>query len=225
MTSILTARPRLRRPLCVVLALSSSACAEKPAAASPPKAPNPATSAAPAPATNANGDKACAIDEDCARPWNPSMNVCGTTQRCFGQACIDPPAMTGVANAQTGRVRFDTPGGERTYQVEVAQTGFETQRGLMCRDAMKHDWGMLFLLEANRIQQFWMKNTLIPLDLVYIRTDWTVAGVVAEAPPLNLQGRGVSEPTQYVLELSSGEAKRAGIAAGAKVRFYAPRAE
>jgi uncharacterized membrane protein (UPF0127 family) len=183
-------------------------------------------SAAPAvPSVPGSATPSCDSDDDCTRPWTPSMEGCASLDRCFDGACIAPPAVTGLANGGTGRVAFETSAGEKSWQVEVARSPFETQRGLMCRTSMKSDWGMLFLLDSTRLQAFWMKNTLIPLDMVFITEDWTVAGVVTEAPPRTLEPRGVNTPSRYVLELATGEARRAGLTTGTKVRFYAPRGE
>ena len=176
-----------------------------------------------APAAPSSAEPGCRSDADCTRPWHPSLDECGPLDRCYEGRCLEPPAMSGLANAGTGRVVFETPSGEKSWQVEVVRTGFETQRGLMCRPSMRSDWGMLFFMESARPQTFWMKNTLIPLDMIFIAEDWTVAGVVSEAPPRTLDPRGVREPSKYVLELSSGEARRAGIAAGTRVRWFAPR--
>ena len=176
--------------------------------------------------TRSTQNRSCAsipLRRDCTGDWTPDQRGCDTPNRCFGRACIAPPAMTGVANDQTGQIVFEgTP--EVTYQVEVARAPFETQRGLMCRDSMKPDWGMVFLLPMTRVQRFWMFNTLIPLDMVFLDEAWNVVGVVEGAEPLTLTGRGVAEPSRYVLELAVGQVRRAGIAAGQKARFYPPRA-
>lgn len=166
---------------------------------------------------------ACESDRDCTDGWTPSANGCGSPDRCMEDRCVEPPAMTGVANAETGAIAFDTPGGERRFQVEVVQEGFETQRGLMCRSTMQDDWGMVFLFARPKRQSFWMKNTLIPLDMVFLDADWKVVGVVANAQPQTLTGRGVDTPSQYVLELVTGAAAKAGIAPGVPARFYPPR--
>jgi uncharacterized membrane protein (UPF0127 family) len=153
------------------------------------------------------------------------MEGCGSLDRCFDGTCLPPPAATGIPNAQTGSLTIETPAGERRYAVEVADAHFETQRGLMCRTEMRPDWGMVFLLDETRIQSFWMKNTLIPLDMVFLTEDWTIAGVVSDVPPRTLEPRGVHTPSRYVLELVAGEARRAGLAAGQRARFYRPRGE
>lgn len=84
---------------------------------------------------------------------------------------------------------------------------------------------MLFVFPREEQQSFWMKNTLIPLDMVFIRADRTILGVVVEAEPQTLSPRSVPGRSQYVLELRGGTAPRRGIEAGQTVRFLAPSAE
>lgn len=196
------------------LALLALACSDRPA----PK-PAPPTDAAPDAAPTA-----CTRDPDCTDGWHPQMPACGPLERCFGGVCTAPPAITGRANAETGRVVFETATGERSYDVEVVDDRFEIARGLMCRESMQRDWGMLFLMESTKVQRFWMQNTLIPLDMVFIDEGWTVVGVAPQAEPRTRTSRSVDRPSRYVLELVGGEAGRAGITAGTRARFYAPRA-
>jgi hypothetical protein len=137
--------------------------------------------------------------------------------------CGAPPAITGVANSETGTIVFTTPTGEKTFHIELAQASFETQRGLMCRDSMQRDWGMLFFMNDTRVHSFWMFNTLIPLDIMFIDEQWNVVGVAANAEPLTRTPRNVNGVSSYVLELVSGMAAEAGIGPGTKARYYAPR--
>lgn len=192
-------------------------CSDRPP---PPASPTPAANPA---GETTKGETTCARDADCTGDWHPQMPGCGPIERCFGGACITPPAVSGEANPETARLVIETPGGERTYQVEVVDDRFEISRGLMCRQSMKRDWGMLFLMESARVQRFWMFNTLIPLDMVFISESWSVVGVVANAEPQTRTGRSVNANSRYVLELVGGEAARAGIATKAKVRFYPPQ--
>lgn len=191
-----------------------------------------APKAAPAEAKPEPG-KVCAHDRECVAPWHPGVRipssegmqtqpVCAGVERCVEGRCTTPGAVSGVASSATGQVVFDVAEGAKTFHVEVVRDAFETSRGLMCRTSMKPDWGMLFVMSARRVQRFWMKNTLIPLDMVFVDEDWSVVGVVHGAQPLNLNGHGVGKPSRYVLELNSGVAKRAGIVAGARMRFIAP---
>ena len=130
--------------------------------------------------------------------------------------------MTGAAHPETGEIAFETKGGETRYRIELVDEAFEIQRGLMCRPSMRAEWGMLFLMPAARPQKFWMKNTLIPLDMIFLDDNWAVVGVVARTEPQTLTSRGVDIPSRYVLELVAGAAAKAGIEVGAQARFFAP---
>lgn len=113
------------------------------------------------------------------------------------------------------------PDGQPSSKVRVslARTDTERQRGLMYVQNLAPDDGMLFLFDEDAVQAFWMKNTLISLDLIFIRSDMTVVGVVADAAPLTLEPRTVGVPSRYVLEVNGGWAARHGVAAATKVRF------
>lgn len=103
--------------------------------------------------------------------------------------------------------------------VEVVSSPQAVQRGLMYRQYLAADRGMLFLMNEERIHTFWMKNTLIPLDIIFIGRDMTVAGVAADAVPMSTKQVFVDKPSFYVLEVNAGWAKAHGISAGAKVAF------
>ncbi len=117
---------------------------------------------------------------------------------------------------------LETQPNENTFQVEIADERFEITRGLMCRERMQDDWGMLFLMEQTQQQSFWMKNTLIPLDIIFITEDWRVLGVSENAEPQTLSGRSVRGLSKYVLEVNAGQAARLGIRPGTRVRFFPP---
>jgi uncharacterized membrane protein (UPF0127 family) len=103
--------------------------------------------------------------------------------------------------------------------VEIVRTPRQIQRGLMYREHMPPDHGMLFLMGEERIQSFWMHNTLIPLDMIFIARDMTVAGVVANTEPLTDTPRRIDRPSYYVLEVNAGWAAAHHVAAGTRVRF------
>jgi uncharacterized membrane protein (UPF0127 family) len=128
---------------------------------------------------------------------------------------VDPPRAT----APRAKVYLATPQGERTVGVEVAATRPKIERGLMYRQNLGPDDGMLFLLNEERDHTFWMHNTLIPLDMIFIRKDMTIAGVVQNAEPKTDTPRRVGEISFYVLEVNGGYCASHGIAANAKVRF------
>ena len=103
--------------------------------------------------------------------------------------------------------------------VEVARTPRQIQRGLMYRRHLPPDAGMLFLFRQPEVQSFWMKNTLIPLDMIFVSSEMIVVGVVENAEPQTLTSRTVGVPSQYVVEVNGGWASAHGVAAGTPVRF------
>ena len=111
------------------------------------------------------------------------------------------------------------PGAAVEVSLEVAATPAERERGLMYRTSLAEGRGMLFVFDADGNQSFWMKNTLIPLDLLFIARDGTVVGIHANATPLSTANIAVGKPSRYVLEVPGGWAARHGISAGARVEF------
>lgn len=103
--------------------------------------------------------------------------------------------------------------------VEIVRTRRDIQRGLMYRHHLPADHGMLFLMGEERVHSFWMRNTLIPLDMLFITRDMTVAGVVENAEPLTDTSRSVGVPSYYVLEVNGGWAAEHHVGAGTAVRF------
>jgi uncharacterized membrane protein (UPF0127 family) len=135
-------------------------------------------------------------------------------------ACAGKPPEP--ARAPTPRVIVETAaGGHHAVRVELARTDEEHERGLMHRQALDEDAGMLFVFPDAAPRSFWMKNTLIPLDLLFIDEAGVVAGIVRDAEPLTLTPRtpGPDVAARWVLEVKGGWAARHGVAPGARVRF------
>lgn len=116
---------------------------------------------------------------------------------------------------------IETRNGLRHYRVELADDPDEQTRGLMFRTALPRDGGMIFPFPRPQRATFWMKNTLIPLDLIFIRSDGTIARVAANATPLSLDLIDAGEPVAAVLEIRGGGAAEDGIASGDVVRWRA----
>lgn len=121
--------------------------------------------------------------------------------------------------AATPKVYLATPGGEVVVDVEVVATEAKIEKGLMFRQHLPVDAGMLFLMGREHPWSFWMRNTLIPLDMIFIGKDMTIAGIVENAQPLTETLRKVDKPSLYVLEVNGGWTKQQGVVAGAQVRF------
>lgn len=122
-------------------------------------------------------------------------------------------------------VRIETPSGRvHAFDVYVARSEREHMQGLMNVESLPEKDGMIFPFDPPRPATMWMKNTLIPLDMVFIREDGRIANIIADAAPQSLDTRPSDGPVAYVLELNGGTAARLGIVPGARVHV-APIAE
>lgn len=106
-----------------------------------------------------------------------------------------------------------------TVMTEVARTEEERNRGLMFRRELGPMSGMLFVFKQSEPLTFWMRNTFIPLDMIFIKSDHRVLGVVANATPMTDDPRRVEGESQYVLEVNAGFAARHGIRPGTLIEF------
>ena len=113
---------------------------------------------------------------------------------------------------------FSNPDGTSSSSVnlQVASTNAERMTGLMYRKSMPENEGMIFIFPQVQVQSFWMKNTYIPLDMLFLDDDLTVIGILENVPVLNEQPRSVGKPGRYVIELNAGRAKALGIKEGSK---------
>ncbi len=103
--------------------------------------------------------------------------------------------------------------------VEVASNGAERSRGLMYRTELPQNAGMLFSWAGEARRSFWMKNTCLPLDMLFLSRDGTIVGIVEQVPPMNLTSRSVPCPAAHVLEVNAGYARAHEIEPGQKVAF------
>ncbi len=113
---------------------------------------------------------------------------------------------------------IETDEGAQILNVEIADTPALQERGLMFRQRVPEDRGMLFLFGSSQPISMWMKNTLAPLDMIFIRADGTVSEVVESTKPLSLEIIQSKENLPAVLELGAGGAKRFGIKPGTLIR-------
>jgi hypothetical protein len=123
-------------------------------------------------------------------------------------ACSQSPAV--VIHATRGAV---------TVPVEIADTPDKRATGLMYRRDLGADAGMLFLFAQASAQKFWMKNTPLPLDMIFIGPTAKIVGIVADTKPFTTNPLGPDEASQYVLEVNAGFAAKHGVAVGDQVEF------
>lgn len=114
---------------------------------------------------------------------------------------------------------IDLGEGETTaFTIELANAPESRQRGMMHRETMADDFGMLFDFENERIVTIWMENTIVSLDIVYIRSDGTIAKIITGAVPFSRRQLHSDVPVLAVLEIKAGQAAARGIQPGDVVR-------
>ena len=132
--------------------------------------------------------------------------------------------LSGSALAETcdpGRADLRWSGGSAQFTVEIADDADERARGLMFRDRMAAGQGMLFVYPEPKTAAFWMKNTRIPLDMLFIGADGRVQKVHDRAVPFDETAIPGGDAVQFVLEINGGLAKRLGLTVGAELRHPA----
>lgn len=132
-----------------------------------------------------------------------------------------PGAALAQAACAPDRLDVRWADGRESFSVEVADDATERAKGLMFREEMPLSAGMLFVYDAPRRPSFWMKNTLIPLDMVFADATGTVTRVHANAVPGDLNPIDGGDGVQFVLEINAGLAAKLGIGPGAQLRHPA----
>jgi uncharacterized membrane protein (UPF0127 family) len=127
------------------------------------------------------------------------------------------PAAAQDAAAIREALIVTTEAGPQKFQVEIADDPRERSRGLMFRREMARDHGMLFDFGAEEPASFWMENTYLPLDMIFIRADGTIESVAERTTPLSRRGVRSKGPVRYVLEINGGLSDELGIRPGDKV--------
>ena len=105
------------------------------------------------------------------------------------------------------------------FDIEIAETEYETQTGLMYRKSMKADRGMLFVQPTEALQYFYMKNTEIPLDIIYINSGMKIVSFQKNAQPFNENTLPSNVPAKYVLEINAGLSDQLGLQVGDSISF------
>jgi len=194
--------------LCILLVLACNRTEEphssgdvQAAVVAPPVAP-------PTPEKSAPSKAACVIPMTAEPP------------RRAANALHCPADPVGPSELAHGYVVFpDAPGSPR-LNVELARTEPEKERGLMYRTKLPDAQGMLFSWGGvEQPRTFWMHNTCIPLDMMFIARDGTITGILEQVPTLNDEPRGVPCPAAYVLEVNAGWSRAHGIQSGTMVHF------
>jgi len=120
-----------------------------------------------------------------------------------------------------GTLSFVTPSDSvlRTIDIEIAETDAERNRGLMFRRSMGYDKGMLFIFEQADQSGFWMKNTPMSLDILFVSPDSSVVSIAKRTTPFSEETITPDAPKQFVVEVRAGFADRFGIDEGTRIRW------
>jgi len=153
-----------------------------------------------------------------------SKNTTPTSIAILFRATLFRAALAVIALLLVGACRAGEPWvevGDQRYYVEIADDDDERARGLMYRDELGSNEGMLFIFRETAPRSFWMLNTRIPLDIVYIGPDLEIVGWSLDTPPCRTRrcpGYPSGAAAKYVLEVNAGEMARLGVEIGDSIR-------
>ncbi len=125
--------------------------------------------------------------------------------------------MSAAIALDPGELVVETPQAAHRFTIELAATPGERSRGLMFRRSMRPDHGMLFDFQTPQPVAFWMKNTPLPLDMLFIDATGTIVQIAADTVPFSETPVPSKQPIRAVLEVNAGVAEKLGITPGAKV--------
>jgi uncharacterized protein len=203
------------------VALGVAACdrVSEPVTADPrplttPLTPSPGPSSAPSPAR-------------CVKTWGPKPKREPFVPGFVAPDCPDrgdditPPApKEPLPTATIVFLDGKTPGGSKpSITVEVATSGDARQRGLMLRKSMPDNAGMIFVFEERRVHEFWMHNTCIPLDMMFVDRDGFITGIEENVPTMNDNTYTSGCPSTYVIEVNAGWSRKNGVTPGQYVKI------
>jgi uncharacterized membrane protein (UPF0127 family) len=130
-----------------------------------------------------------------------------------------PPPRTAPSGLDLVALTVEGRGRSHVFTVEIARTANQQELGLMNRRSLAPDAGMLFPFDPPRPASFWMRNTLIPLDMIFIRPNGAIARIAANTVPMSETPVAVPEPMTAVLEIAGGRAAQLGISEGDRVSW------
>jgi uncharacterized protein len=148
----------------------------------------------------------------CTVPFGAPAPIAAKAAQC-------PKDPTGNLKLPLGKITFSDAPGSPQVDVELARDEASRERGLMYRTDMPENRGMLFSWQDERVRNFWMHNTCIPLDMLYVTKEGVIAGILEQVPTLNDAPRGVPCPVAHVLELNAGWARAHHLAPGMKLKI------
>jgi uncharacterized protein len=147
------------------------------------------------------------------------VSIAATSACGSATTANEAPLQQSSAGLEQVLLTITSANGEHNFTVEVARTPEQQAQGLMYRQSLAANSGMIFPRDPPGDASFWMKNTLIPLDIIFIRTDGTIARIADNAVPMSLEPIPSLEPVGAVLEIAGGRAAQLGIKPNDKVSW------
>ena len=138
---------------------------------------------------------------------------------CLGSQQNCPATTSLITSDKIMLLSLSSPHGPVEFLVEAVSTPKTRAQGLMYREHLPDKHGMLFIFENTRAQVLWMKNTLIPLDLIFFDDDFKIIGLIQNTKPKSLASLDIDQPSRYVLELISGSVKKYDLQIGARAQL------
>ena len=192
--------------------ISAAACSRTPPEPAPSTtaAPDPLTPKTTSPAHAAASSSAGASGQCIAKMAETAPPVPPPAKAC-------PPDPEPGTSMPTGEIAFPEASPTLKIQAELAKTEHDIEKGLMYRRSMSDNQGMFFKLDSRRVHTFWMHNTCIPLDMMFVEEDGLIVGIVEGAAPLTDDVRSVGCPSSYVLEVNGGWSRKNGVKPGQRI--------
>lgn len=132
---------------------------------------------------------------------------------------IKTEAVTFTKEGELTILKQETDSISALFNIEIAESEYETQTGLMYRESMEEDQGMLFIFPDIAMRSFYMKNTQFPLDIIYIDENMKIASFQKDAKPYNESGLSSKVPVKYVFEINAGISEKLGLEIGDTISF------
>jgi len=148
-------------------------------------------------------------------------SISGCYARTSDSTATSPQNELPVSEAGLRQVPLSIRTSDTTHDfiVEVAESNAQQAQGLMFRTRLAPDKGMIFPFSQDRVAGFWMKNTVISLDIIFVRRDGTIESIAANTTPYSLESVRANEPVGAVLEIAAGRAAELGIQPGNTVTW------
>lgn len=145
------------------------------------------------------------------------MRLFNRIQALFAGLLVVIAVSMAAAAPRLEPLTFETTGGPRVFQIELALTPDQRQTGLMYRRSLADDHGMLFDFDTPQEITMWMQNTYVSLDMVFVSAEGRVTHIAERTEPLSTRVVASQGPARYVVEIPAGAAKRIGLKVGDKV--------